>query len=385
MEQNREAVGLAALGLFSGARQFENFSRIRSFVSTKAMRPSATPFDFPDGNAVCLPATYPCRGETRSLEGLIENTDTAALLVLKDGAVRYEQYYLTGGREVQWLSMSVAKSFLSALVGIALAEGAISDLDDPVERYAPFLTGSGYEGVSIRHILQMSSGTRWREDYVDPESEIFGLNGAMAPGGSHDQFLATMVRETTPGSLCQYNSADTQALGALLVGATGRSVADYMQEKICDPLGMESPSYWVEDSRGMELAYAGLLMTARDFAKLGELYRKHGLWEGQRIVPEDYVTASLTVAAPHLAAGQPLVGGYNFPLGYGYQWWLPDGDIGEFSAIGVYNQYVYVDPSRGVTIVKLSANPRYGLSHDDEDNKDAENIEAFRAICRAFD
>ena len=207
----------------------------------------------------------------------------------------------------------------------------------------------------------------------------------MAPGGSHDEFLATMVRETDPGTLCQYNSADTQALGALLVGATGRSVADYMQEKICDPLGMEAPSYWVEDSRGMELAYAGLLMTARDFAKLGELYRQGGVWQGRRIIPAEYVTASLTVAAPHLAPGQPRVGGYPFPLGYGYQWWLPDGDDGEFSAIGVYNQYVYVDPSRGVTIVKLSANPRYGLSHDDEDNKDAENIEAFRAICRIFD
>ncbi len=385
MEQNIEAVGLAALGLFSGARQYENFSRIRSFVSTKTMQPSSVPFDFPDGEPIDLPETYSCRGETRSLPGLLEDTDTAALLVLKDGAVRYEQYYLTGGREVPWLSMSVAKSFLSALIGIALAEGAITSLDDPAERYAPFLKGSGYEGVSIRNILQMSSGTRWREDYVDPESEIFGLNGAMAPGGSHDDFLATMVRETTPGTLCQYNSADTQALGAILVGATGRSVADYMQEKICEPLGMEAPSFWIQDSRGMELAYAGLLMTARDFAKLGELYRKRGAWEGRNIVPADYVDASLTIAAPHLAVGQPLVGGYHFPLGYGYQWWFPDGDIGEFSAIGVYNQYVYVDPSRGVTIVKLSANPRYGLSHDDEDNKDAENIQAFRSICSLFD
>lgn len=92
------------------------------------MQPSSVPFDFPDGEPIDLPETYSCRGETRSLPGLLEDTDTAALLVLKDGAVRYEQYYLTGGREVPWLSMSVAKSFLSALIGIALAEGAIASL-----------------------------------------------------------------------------------------------------------------------------------------------------------------------------------------------------------------------------------------------------------------
>jgi CubicO group peptidase (beta-lactamase class C family) len=148
---------------------------------------------------------------------------------------------------------------------------------------------------------------------------------------------------------------------------------------------MESPGFWIADSQGMEMAFAGLLMTARDFAKLGELYRNRGVWQGRQIVPADYVAASVVSDAPHLAPGKPMVGGHAFPLGYGLQWWLPAGECGEFSAIGVYNQYVYVDPSRGVVIVKLSANPRYGTSHDDEDNKDAENIYALRAVCRQFD
>ena len=164
MDQHDGAVGLAALGLFTGARQFENFSRIRSFVSTKAMRPSPAPFNFPEGEAVALPATYLCRGEARSVARLLDDTDTAALVVLKDGAVRHEQYNLTGGREVQWLSMSVAKSFVSALVGIALADGAIAALEDPIDRYAPFLAGSGYEGVSVRNVLRMSMRSRKSSD-----------------------------------------------------------------------------------------------------------------------------------------------------------------------------------------------------------------------------
>ena len=139
------------------------------------------------------------------------------------------------------------------------------------------------------------------------------------------------------------------------------------------------------DEQGVEAAFVGLLMTARDFAKLVELYRNGGVWGGRQIVPADFVAASVRCDAPHLAPGKPLVGGHPFPLGYGYQWWIPDGDRGEFSAIGVYNQYVYVDPSRGAVIVKLSANPRYGLSHDDADNKDVETISAFRAICRQLD
>ncbi|MCB9962269.1 MAG: beta-lactamase family protein [Hyphomonas sp.] len=371
--------------LFSGQRQYEAFSRIREFTPVAGMAASSHPFAFGDGPRIDLPETYVHEGETRSLRGLFETTDTSALLVLKDGAVRFEDYWLTGGREVQWISMSVAKSFISALIGIALEEGRLNSLDDAISDYVPGLRGSGYDGVSIRHVLQMSSGVRWREDYADPDSEISRMSAALAPGGSLDAFMATMVREFEPGTVCQYSSADTQALGMLLRAVTGESIAANMQEKLCEPLGMEAPSFWIVDAQGTEMAFAGILMTARDFAKIGELYRNGGAWQGRQIVPAAYVAASTRLSAPHLAPGKPLVGGYPFGLGYGYQWWLPDGNRGEFSAIGVYNQYVYVDPSRGVVIVKLSANPAYGTSHDDADNKDVETISALQAIGRMFD
>jgi len=372
-------------GLFTGTPQYETFARIRERWPVREMAPSARPQPLPDGARIELPTTYRFGGRARSLHGLLGATHTSALLVLKDGAVRYEQYWLSGGRNVQWMSMSVAKSYISALVGIALADGAITALEEPIDRYVPTLRGTGYEGVCIRDVLQMSSGVCFVEDYTDPEAEIARLAAATAPGGSLDAFMATMVSCRPPGTLCMYSSADTQALGMLIAGATGRTVADYMQERLCEPLGMESPGYWVVDSFGREMAFAGLLLTARDFARIGELYRNGGDWRGRRIVPSDYVAASVRADAPHLQPGAPIVGDHALGPGYGYQWWLPAGERGAFSAIGVYNQYVYVDPTRGVVVVKLSANPAYGLSSEEEDNKDNENLAAIQAICDAID
>jgi CubicO group peptidase (beta-lactamase class C family) len=371
--------------LFSGEPQYERFSRMQLISAVSELKASQQPFQFSDGPRIDLPTTYTFDGRQRNLHSLLGATHTSALLVLKDGAVRYEQYWLTGGRNVQWMSMSVAKSFTSALVGIALSDGSIKSLQDPIDRYVPKLAGSAFEGVSIKDVLQMSSGARFNEDYSDPTAEIHGLTAALGTGGSLDEFVSRMVRQTTPGTVCVYSSGDTQALGMLIAGATGRSITHYMQETLYEPLGMESPGYWILDSVGREMVYGGVLMTARDFAKLGELYRNGGNWNGRQVVPSEYVAASIKADAPHLMPGGPMEGGLVAGPGYGYQWWLPEGDLGDFTAMGVYNQFVYVDPSRGVVIVKLSANPAYGTSQSEEDNKDNENIAALRAICRQFD
>jgi len=373
------------LQLFDGKPKFEAFCRMQEIVNVRQMDASKKPFEFGEALKIELPKSYDHFGVQKSLQSLFEDTHTSALLVLQNGNVRYENYWLTGGRDVQWLSMSVAKSFISALVGIAESEGLINHLDDLIDRYVPGLRNTAFEGVSVKQVLQMSSGARWREDYADPSSEISRMGLAFGPDGSLDAFMATMVREYDPGTVCQYSSGDTQALGMLLRAVTGGSIADYMQEKLCEPLGMESPGYWIVDSQGVEAAFAGTLLTARDFAKIGELYRLGGVWGGRQLVPADYVAASIRWDSPHLAPGRPLVGGHGFPLGYGYQWWVPAGNRGEFSAIGVYNQYVYVDPSRDIVIVKLSANPAYGTSHSDEDNKDEETIFGLRAICGECD
>lgn len=382
---NNSAPTLAGLGFFTGIPQHDNFSRMKDILPTKKMRASTLPFVFPQGTAITLPATYGYDGESKSTEAFFSETDTAALLVLKDGAVRFERYALTGGPDVQWISMSVAKSFISALVGIAVAEGHIHAIEEPISDYVPVNPGSAYDGVRIKDVLQMSSGARWNEDYTDPESDIHRLAAAMAGVITHDQFVAGMVPESKPGTVCRYNSGDTQALGALLVHATNRSITDYMQEKLVEPLGMSDPGYWLVDATGMEMAYAGLNLTARDFAKLGELYRNNGVWQGKQVVPEGWVRASVTADAPHLMPGRTILGDHTMPFGYGFQWWLPDGSDGEYTAIGIYNQFVYVDPSRGVVIVKQSANRAWGTTMYEPTNREIETVAFLRAIARQFD
>lgn len=371
--------------LFAGEPRYEMFSRMQELNSVTPLKASSKPFQFKEGPRIELPTSYNYGGRKRNLHSLLGGTHTSALLVLKDGAVRYEEYWLTGGRNVQWISMSVAKSFTSALVGIALADGYIKSLEDPIDQYVPELKGSAFEGVRIKDVLQMSSGARFNEEYSDVTAEIHGLTKAVGPDGSLDDFIPQLINETPPGTRCLYSSGDTQALGMLISAATGRTITEYMQEKFYEPIGMESDGYWLTDSKKRELAFAGLLMTARDFAKLGELYRNGGNWNGQQLIPADFVAASIVADAPHLEPGGPMQGDQVTGLGYGYQWWLPEEEPGTYTAMGVYNQFVYVDPARGVVIVKLSANPAYGTSPDVEDNRDAENIAALSAIAKQFD
>jgi CubicO group peptidase (beta-lactamase class C family) len=373
---------LASFALFTGAPQHENIPLLRTVLPTHAMAPASNPIDFPTGETIEMPATYRFGGESKSAEDFFVATDTAALLVVHDGVIRHERYALTGGLGVQWISMSVAKSVISALVGIAIAEGHIGGIRDAISDYVPVQPGSAYDGVRIKDVLQMSSGARWNEDYTDPTSPIFQLTAALAGIGTLDEAVATMVGESAPGTLCRYNSGDTQALGALLVRATKRSIADYMHEKLCEPLGLSSEGYWLIDASGMEAAYAGLNLTARDFAKFGELYRNNGVCNRIQVVPAHWVQASVTPDGPHVQSGQPIVGDHHFELGYGYQWWIPPGGRGEFSAIGVYNQFVYVDPTSEVVIVKLSANRAYGTTSEESTNRDHETVAFLQAIAR---
>ena len=367
--------------LFSGVEQYEAFNRLAEIFPHNTIRASDSPFEFPRSEAVELPAQYDYGGESRNTNDFLAETDTAALLVIDDGSVVYENYWLTGGPDVRWMSMSVGKSFVSALVGIAIEDGHIDSINDAVTDYVPELAGSAYDGVRIKDVLQMSSGARWDEDYSDPESDVMRFIYAFGTGASLNDFAGSLVRQREPGTFNYYNSMDTQVLGMVLVAATGRSLSAYAEENLWQPLGMEKDAYWITDDDGMEMAAGGLQMTARDYAKLGQLYLDKGEWRGVQVVPAEWVHDSVTPDAPHVMPDADP----EYPFGYGYQWWIPAGDEGEFGAIGVYNQFIYVNPSRNVVIVKLSANSGYGLTDDDTSWREVESFELFRAISRSLD
>ena len=363
--------------LFTGEEQYQNLNRVYEIFPTSKLSHSSKPLVFKKGAPLELPSNFIFEDKVVKVDEYLSRTDTSALLILKDGKISYENYWLTGGKNVQWISMSVAKSFISALIGIAIDQGHIKSLEDEVTDYVPQLKNSAYDNVRIKDILQMSSGASWNEDYSDPNSDINRSSKIFAIGGSLDEFSASLKKELKPGSYNRYNSTDTQVLGMLLREATRISVTKYMEEMLWHPMGAQDSGYWILDSKNMEMAYAGFNATARDYAKLGELYRLGGKINGKQIIPSHWIKASVKPDAPHLMPGDnPLS---DFPLGYGYQWWVPDLS-GDFSAIGVYNQFIYVSPKSNMVIVKLSANSIYGTSEALSTLSELEAIEFFKTI-----
>jgi CubicO group peptidase (beta-lactamase class C family) len=333
----------------------------------------------PQGARIELPRTFEYQGRSLDTAQFLSEMETTGLIVVRDGEVVFEDYWLGNDATTQSIGWSVSKSFVSALIGIAIADGAIASVEDPVTRYALELAGGAYDGVRLKDVLQMSSGARWNEDYSDPNSDIAAYGRVMSGAGSLDAFAAARVRECEPGTFNRYNSTDTHVLGLVLRRATGRCLAEYLREKLWSPLGMEADGFWMVDCAGAEMAGVGLNAVLRDYARLGCCYLNGGAWNGAQVVPKAWVTASVTPDAPHLKPGARASAERS--LGYGYQWWIPD-DSGAFSAIGVYNQFVWVDPPTRTVIAKTSAYRRYAESPEPECYRVADHFALFAAIAK---
>ncbi|HWF76926.1 MAG TPA: serine hydrolase [Caulobacteraceae bacterium] len=367
--------------LFRGGPQVENFRSMSTIYPVRVIRRAPKPSPLPAGEPFQAPERFSYEGRTLDTAQFLAEMETTGLIAIRDGRVVFEDYWLGNDASCQTIGWSVTKSFVSALVGIAIGEGAIGSVEDPVTRYAPSLAGSGYDGVRLKDVLQMSSGVRWNEDYSDPNSDVGALGREMVSGGSLDAFAARCVRGCAPGTFNRYNSIDTHVLGMVVRGATGQTLSDYLHDKLWAPLGMEADGFMVVDATGAEMAMGGLNAVLRDYARLGCCYLNGGAWNGAQVVPASWVRASVTPDAPHLRPGpRPNAA---LPMGYGYQWWVPD-DSGAFCAIGVYNQFVWVDPATRTVVAKSSAFHRYGSSPAIEDYRVGDHFAFFAAIADAI-
>lgn len=358
-----EVTGIMAM--FAGDH-FSNFRNMDQFVPTAEMTASPAPWNLGSSND-SLSYTGDFMGKPTSLEEFISISETSAFLVIKDDQVVYEQYAHGDSRSSLHTSFSVAKSFTSALLGIALGEGKIDSLDDPIRKYLPELTSKTFDGVSVKHVLQMSSGMRFDETYTDPESDINKMAG-MVPPMTYLEYINTLGQEHPPGTFNHYASINTQLLGILLVRVTGESLTDYMTKRLWHPLGMEYRGLWTLDEQGFELAMGGLAAAARDYAKLGLLYLHDGKRNELQVLPAGWTKESVTPDEPHLMPG-PNTGSSN-DSGYQYQWWTPRDWDGDFLARGIWGQNIYVHPGNRVVIVKLAADqknfdPRFKLAYID--------------------
>ncbi|MFC4349015.1 serine hydrolase domain-containing protein [Kordiimonas lipolytica] len=354
----------------------ENYRNTKEFFNTTTVHASGTPSAF-DYDLKPITDSYIYDGEERSIKDLMVETGTTGLLVAKDGTILFEEYYQGQKADDRHIQFSVTKSFISALFGIAMHDGLIDDLDDPVTKYLPEFKGTGYDGVTLRHVLTMSTGIRFTEDYGDLTSDVNRMSMTIGTGGSLDEFATSLPRDREPGTYNDYVSVNTHVLGMILKRVTGQTITQLLEEKIWQPLGMEQDAYFLIDGHGMEVAMGGLQASLRDMARMGRLYLNEGRWGDEQIVPVEWVKASVTPEAPHLMPGADNPGSET-PFGYGYQWWIPTNPHGDFFAAGIYHQFIYVDPTTGIVIAKTSANKGF----NDPANKAQKDmiVTAFQAI-----
>ena len=271
----------------------------------------------------------------------------AGVLVLQDGRVRLERYGLGIGPDSRWVSFSMTKSLTSTLVGTALKSGAIGSLEDPVTRYLPALSGGGYDGVTVRQLLTMTSGVRWNEDYFDANSDVARFLQEPSRSGEDPvvAYMSRLPRAHPPGAQWNYSTGETNLVGALVAAAEGRPLAELLSERIWSRAGMAADAVWALDQGGREIGGCCVSATLRDWGRIGLMALENGALGGERIVPDDWFAQAVTRQADTGEPGE----------GYGFQWWTQDDGV--FAAYGIFGQTIRVDPERKLVIVLLSAWP----------------------------
>ncbi len=320
---------------------------------------SAPPaYQFPRAPAGALPTEveYKDGGAIKrvALDELLESTGTHAFVVIKDGKLLDERYLNGYQRDSVCISRSMAKSFTSALVGIAIDEGFIKSVDDPMINYIPELQGRGFDAITIRNLLTMGSGIRYRISALPwDEDALYYFYPNI-----RDLLLADMEVAEPPGQAFHYTDYNVGLLAIIVERTTHRTVSDYLQEKIWKPIGMEYSATWSLDSvqDGFELTHVALNARAIDYAKFGQLYLAKGRWNGKQIISERWVTES---TAPDPNDHRPWetypqwadAGGY-----YKYFWWgnSRGADDYSFEAIGKWGQFIFVAPGANVVIVRTA-------------------------------
>ena len=294
---------------------------------------------------------YEHQGETRTLDDYLARHPATGLLIAQGDTILVERYQYARSDQHRFASWSMAKTVTAMLVGIAIAEGRLRSIDDHAAVYVPALAGTEYGRTSLRHLLQMSSGVRFAEEYATPGSDIRRLAAATYEqngAGGVDAVRPFNDRAAPSGTKYSYASAETQVLGLVLRSAVDRPVAEYLHEKIWEPIGAEADAKWLVDRSGQEVAYCCLNAVLRDYARLGLLLAYDGNWRGRQIIPLAWIESATRVSAdqPHLRPGTA-----SQSWGYGYQVRIFPGERRMFALLGGRGQLILVDPTSRLVMV----------------------------------
>ena len=297
------------------------------------------------------------QGEAFTLDDYLARNPATGLLIARGDTIYVERYQYGRNDHQRFTSHSMAKTVTSMLIGIAIAEGRIRSVDDMAAVYVPALAGTEYGRTSLRHLLQMSSGVRFVENYsgTDDLTTLAASTFLQWSDGGVAAVTPFNERVRGSGTLFAYASVETQVLGLVLRSAVGRPVASYLEEKIWQPIGAEADATWLGDREGQEATYCCLNAVLRDYARLGLLLAKDGNWRGRQIIPAAWINDATTVREdqPHLRPGVVTP-----TFGYGYQTWIFAGERRMFALLGVRGQAIFVDPVSGLVMVHTAVRKR---------------------------
>ncbi|MBP93423.1 MAG: serine hydrolase [Flavobacteriaceae bacterium] len=277
--------------------------------------------------------------ETETLTKINKENGTIAYVIIKNDSVWFENYYDGFGENSKSNSFSMAKSYVSALLGKALMEGHIKSLNQPVGDFLPEFKDGLAAKLTVGDLSSMASGTDWDEAYYSPLS----ITTRAYFDDDLDKVINGLKVVEEPGLAYKYSSGDTQMLAMVIERATGKKLYDYLTESFWKPLGSENATLWQVDSEEHDMvkAYCCIASNAKDFARLGKLYKDHGKWQGKQLLDSAFIAKSIK---PRFPASPE----------YGYGWWLKNvGDKEFFMMRGHLGQYVIVEPNDNVIIVRL--------------------------------
>lgn len=329
--------------------QVNTFRNIDRLFPTRTVARGETVSALPLSKQPLQDFAYSVDGQSYDLYDVLSMNRVSGLLIIHNGDIVFEKYLLGNDQHTRWMSMSVVKSITASLIGAAIQDGFINSIDDPIVNYLPRFQGSAYDGVTVKHLLQMSSGVAWNETYTDATSDrrrMLEAQLSQQPGAIL-KLMATLPRAAKPGTVWNYSTGETQLAGALVQAATGKPVAQYLSDKIWSKLGMQADAnWWLQSPDGLEIGGSGLSATLRDYARLGLFWLNDGVisldGKVQRVLPEGWMQA---------ASSRQQIGGKT--VDYGYMLWPLHGN--SYAAEGIFGQYLFVDPDTKLVVAMWSA------------------------------
>ncbi|WP_215398157.1 serine hydrolase domain-containing protein [Rheinheimera oceanensis] len=329
--------------------QVNTFRNIDRLFPTRTVARGKTVSSLPLSKQPLQAFSYQVDGKQYDLYDVLSMNRVSGILIIHRGEIVFEQYLLGNNEHSRWMSMSVVKSITATLIGAAIHDGHINSIDDPIVNYLPRFKGTAYDGVTVKHLLQMSSGVAWNETYTDPASDRLRMLEAQISQqpGAILELMASLPRAAKPGTVWNYSTGETQLAGALVRSATGKPVAQYLSEKIWSKLGMQADAnWWLESENGLEIGGSGLSATLRDYARLSLFLLNDGVINtangSERVLPQGWMAT---------AGSRQVIGGET--VDYGYMFWPMHGR--SYAAEGIFGQYLFVDPDKQLVVAMWSA------------------------------